>query len=122
MPARIAREMIGPDKILGVSAHNLEEARQAEKDGADYLGVGAMYPTATKKDASCTSKAELEKIKKSVHIPVVAIGGINSHTIPDFKENSVDGFAIVSAIMAQANPKQAAGDLKKMIAKVVDDR
>ena len=122
MPARIAREMIGPDKILGVSAHNLEEALQAEKDGADYLGVGAMYPTATKKDASCTSKAELEKIKKSVHIPVVAIGGINSHTIPDFTENSVDGFAIVSAIMAQENPKQAAGDLKKMIAKVVGGR
>ncbi len=115
MPADVARKLIGPDKILGVSAHNLEEALKAEKDGADYLGVGAMYPTATKKDASFTGKEELEKIRNTVHIPLVAIGGINSKTIPDFAKDSVDGFAIVSAIMAAENPERIAGELKKLI-------
>ncbi len=115
MPADVARKLIGPGKILGVSAHNLQEALKAEKDGADYLGVGAMYPTATKKDADVTSKEELKKIRNAVHIPLVAIGGINTRTIPSFEENSVDGFAIVSAIMAAKDPKQTAGELKKLI-------
>ncbi len=119
MPANIARKLIGPEKILGVSAHNLEEAIKAEKDGADYLGVGAMYPTATKKDANVTNKEELEKIRNAVHIPLVAIGGINARTIPSFEENSVDGFAIVSAIMAAKDPKQTAGDLKELIQKTL---
>ena len=116
MPAAIARKLIGPDKILGVSAHNLEEALKAEADGADYLGVGAMYPTATKKDATCTSKEELKKIKETVHIPVVAIGGINKKTIPDFEKGAADGFAIVSAIMAAEDPKGSAEGLRSIIA------
>ncbi len=119
MPADAARKLIGPDKILGVSAHNLEEALKAEKDGADYLGVGAMYPTATKKDANVTSKEELEKIRNTVHIPLVAIGGINAQTIPDFAKGSTDGFAIVSAIMAAEDPKQTAGELKRLIQKTL---
>ena len=69
MPAAMARKLIGPDKILGVSAGTLEEAVQAEKDGADYLGVGAMFPTATKKDADITSPSELRRIMDTVHIP-----------------------------------------------------
>lgn len=71
MPAAIARQMIGPDKILGVSAANLTEALKAEADGADYLGVGAMYPTKTKTDADFTTRETLEAIKRSVHIPSV---------------------------------------------------
>lgn len=71
MPAAIARQMIGPDKILGVSAANLTEALKAEADGADYLGVGAMYPTKTKTDADFTTRETLESIKRSVHIPSV---------------------------------------------------
>ncbi len=117
MPADIARKLIGNDKILGVSAHNLAEALKAEKDGADYLGVGAMYPTKTKTDATCTTKEELAKIKANVHIPIVAIGGINAHTIPDFPKGTVDGFAVVSAIMAAEEPKKAAEGLRALIGK-----
>ena len=118
MPAQVARAMIGPDKILGVSAANLEEALKAEKDGADYLGIGAMYPTATKPDADFTSRETLEEIKKQVHIPVVAIGGINEKTLPDFQGTLIDGFAIVSAIMASEHPKEAAEHLKEKINRI----
>lgn len=115
MPAAIARQMIGPDKILGVSAADLTEALMAEADGADYLGVGAMYPTKTKTDADFTTRETLEAIKRSVHIPVCAIGGINEKTIPDFAGSAIDGFAIVSAIMASEEPMAAAKKLKRMI-------
>ena len=119
MPAHIARAMIGPDKILGVSAANLQEALQAEADGADYLGVGAMYPTATKTDADFTTMETLKEIKRKVHIPVVAIGGINQHTIPDFRNSRIDGFAIVSAIMASQTPETAARELKELIERTI---
>lgn len=119
MPARLARAMIGTDKILGVSAANLEEALQAEADGADYLGVGAMYPTATKTDADFTTMETLKEIKRKVHIPVVAIGGINQHTIPDFRNSGIDGFAIVSAIMASQTPETAARELKELIERTI---
>lgn len=119
MPADIARKMIGPDKILGVSAGTLEEAVKAEKDGADYLGVGAMFPTATKKDADITSPETLRKIMEAVHIPVVTIGGMNEKTIPLFKGYGLSGFAVVSAIMASSRPKTEAAELKKMIDQVL---
>lgn len=115
MPAAIARKLIGPHKILGVSAGTLEEAVQAEKDGADYLGVGAMFPTATKKDADITTPETLRKIMDTVHIPVVIIGGMNESTIPLFKGYGLSGFAVVSAIMASREPEKAAGKLKGII-------
>ncbi|WP_299141928.1 thiamine phosphate synthase [uncultured Dialister sp.] len=119
MPAAIARKLIGPDKILGVSAGTLEEAVQAEKDGADYLGVGAMFPTATKKDADITSPSELRRIMDTVHIPVVTIGGMNKNTIPLFKGYGLSGFAVVSAVMAADEPEKATADLKEMIDQVL---
>ena len=76
MPAKTARSMIGEDKILGVSAANIKEAKKAQRDSADYIGVGAVYPTNTKDDATSVPKKELKEIVKSVDIPVVAIGGI----------------------------------------------
>lgn len=115
MPAAIARKLIGPHKILGVSAGTLEEAVQAEKDGADYLGVGAMFPTATKKDADITTPETLRKIMDTVHIPVVIIGGMNESTIPLFKGYGLSGFAVVSAIMASREPEKVAGKLKGII-------
>lgn len=115
MLASVARKMIGSDKILGVSAGTLEEAVKAEKDGADYLGVGAMFPTATKTDADITSMETLKEILKTVHIPVVVIGGINQKTIPQFKGLDIAGYAIVSAIMASRQPKEAAAELKGLI-------
>lgn len=115
MPASVARKMIGNDKILGVSAGTLEEAVKAEKDGADYLGVGAMFPTATKTDADITSMETLKAILETVHIPVVVIGGINQKTIPKFKGLGIAGYAVVSAIMASRQPKEAAAELKGLI-------
>lgn len=119
MPAALARKLIGPDKIMGVSAGTLEEAVKAEKDGADYLGVGAMFPTATKKDADITTPETLRKIMDTVHIPVVTIGGMNERTIPLFKGYGLSGFAVVSAIMASREPKKAAKKLKRIIDDIV---
>jgi thiamine-phosphate pyrophosphorylase len=115
IPADIARSIIGPDKILGVSAQTVEEAVKAEKDGADYLGVGAMFPTQTKKDAIPVSMETLKEIKEAVNIPITAIGGINQKTIPQFHKVPVDGYAVVSAIMGSTHPKQAAEELKREI-------
>lgn len=119
MPAALARKLIGPDKIMGVSAGTLEEAVKAEKDGADYLGVGAMFPTATKKDADITTPKTLRKIMDTVHIPVVTIGGMNERTIPLFKGYGLSGFAVVSAIMASREPEKAARKLKRIIDGIV---
>ena len=119
MPAALARKLIGPDKIMGVSAGTLEEAVKAEKDGADYLGVGAMFPTATKKDADITTPETLRKIMDTVHIPVVTIGGMNEKTIPLFKGYGLSGFAVVSAIMASREPEKAARKLKRIIDGIV---
>lgn len=115
MPAALARKLIGANKIMGVSAGTLEEAVKAEKDGADYLGVGAMFPTATKKDADITTPETLRKIMDTVHIPVVTIGGMNERTIPLFKGYGLSGFAVVSAIMASREPEKAAKNLKGII-------
>lgn len=115
-----ARSLIGDRHLLGVSAGSLEEALKAEKEGADYLGVGAMYATDTKKDADVTTIATLKEICDRVCIPVVAIGGINSRTIPNFKGSGVDGMAVVSAIFAENEIEQATKALKKLTMEVLD--
>ena len=114
LPCKVVREMIGPDMIVGVSAATLEEAVRAEEDGADYLGVGAMYATATKTDTRPVSMEELLKIRAAVKIPIVVIGGINKQTLGNFKGTGVDGLAVVSAIVAQPNPEAAARELLRM--------
>ena len=118
MPADIARKIIGQNKILGISASNLTEAKKAYEDGADYLGVGAMFATKTKPDADVTSMNELKKIRENVNIPIVVIGGINCKTIPLFSKIKVDGFAVVSAIMSEKDSGKASKDLIKEIQKV----
>ena len=118
MPADIARKIIGQNKILGISASNLTEAKKAYEDGADYLGVGAMFATQTKPDADVTSMNELKKIRENVNIPIVVIGGINCKTIPLFSKIKVDGFAVVSAIMSEKDSGKASKDLIKEIQKV----
>ena len=114
MPADIAREIIGEDKILGVSASTVEEAKKAEIDSADYIGSGAVFPTSTKDDADSVSKEELKEIVDSIDIPVVAIGGItieNAHTL---KASGIAGFSVVSAIMSAEDPKEASEKLKEI--------
>ena len=117
IPADIVRKVIGPDMLLGVSAANLAEARKAVDDGADYLGVGAMFVTATKTDADFTSIDELKRIRAEVDIPIVVIGGINAERSPLFKGTGIDGLAIVSAIIAQPDIEQAARNLKMLFEK-----
>ncbi|MDD6066104.1 MAG: thiamine phosphate synthase [Firmicutes bacterium] len=114
LPASVVRRILGPDKIIGVSAGTLAEALQAEAEGADYLGVGAMYATSTKEDADVTTIEELKEIRKAVGIPIVVIGGINKNTLENFKGYGIDGLAVVSAVIAADDIKAAAGELVSM--------
>ena len=114
MPADIARKIIGEDKILGVSASTVEEAKKAEIDGADYIGSGAVFPTATKDDADSVSKEELKEIVDSIDIPVVAIGGITLENAESLKDTGIAGFSVVSAIMSADNPKEASQKLREI--------
>ena len=114
MPADIAREIIGEDKILGVSASTVEEAKKAEIDSADYIGSGAVFPTATKDDADSVSKEELKKIIDSIDIPVVAIGGITVENASTLKGSGIAGVSVVSAIMSAEDPKEASEKLKEI--------
>ena len=114
MSVEEARKLLGEDKIIGVSAHNVEEAIKAQKGGADYLGVGAMFPTGTKTDADSVSMEELQKIRAAVSLPIVVIGGINKGKAGRFKPMGIDGLAVVSAIIAQSDIKAAAAELKDL--------
>ena len=117
MPAAKARELLGPDKILGVSAQTIEQAVAACQDGADYLGVGAVFPTGTKTDAVEVPLDTLKAITAAVDIPVVAIGGINADNITQLSGTGIAGAAVVSAIFAQEDIKKAAAKLRQLIAK-----
>lgn len=111
LPCKVARKILGAEKVIGVSASTVEEAIQAEIDGADYLGVGAMFATNTKTDAKLVTLNTLKKIRAAVKIPIVAIGGINLETVSKIKPANIDGVAVVSAIIASENPKRAAENL-----------
>ncbi|AZP04486.1 thiamine phosphate synthase [Jeotgalibaca ciconiae] len=113
LPADVVRQLIGPEKIMGVSASNLEEALTAVEMGADYLGVGAIFPTNTKNDAQYTSLEELQEICEAVPIPVVAIGGIDKKTIPALQNIPIKGIAVVSAIVSRPDVSLAAQELKE---------
>lgn len=112
------REMIGEVKILGVSTQTVEEARKAEKEGADYLGVGAVFPTATKSDASEVSYETLQAICRAVSIPVVAIGGISRENMMNLKGSGVHGVAVISAILGQADIGEATKTLRELSQKI----
>ncbi len=111
IPAAVARELLGPDKIIGVSAWNAELALRAQKEGADYIGAGDVFGTSTKADTHHVSLQELAKIRKTVKIPVVAIGGINMENIEKLKGTGIDGVAVISAILAARNITAAAEEL-----------
>ena len=117
---RDIRAMIEPDKILGISVGTVEEAQAAEKAGADYIGVGAVFGTSTKKNARNLSLEKLQEISSSVSIPVVAIGGINASNLMELAGSGVDGVAVVSAIFAAKDPGQATRELKVLAQKMVE--
>lgn len=113
LPAGEVRRILGPDKIVGVSAGSVAEAVKAEEDGADYLGVGAMYATSTKEDALVTSREELLRIREAVDLPIVVIGGINRSNYRNFKGIGVNGLAVVSAVIAADDIEAAARELSE---------
>ena len=116
-----ARAILGSDAIIGTSAHSVEEAVQAQKDGADYIGCGAVFPTGTKTDATPLSMETLCSIRKAVTIPMVAIGGITAENAALLKGSGIDGIAVVSAIFGQENPEQAARTMKNLAQQIVQE-
>ena len=115
MEAGNVRKLLGNDKIIGVSAHNVEEALAAERCGADYLGVGAVFSTTTKEDAENVSYETLSEICEAVHIPVVAIGGITAENIISLKGSGISGVAVVSAIFGAEDITMAAKKIESAV-------
>jgi len=120
---RLTRGRLGPTKILGVSVQTVEQARAAEADGADYLGVGAVFPTSTKSDAAEVSLAALAEICAAVHVPVVAIGGIHAGNVKALAGAGLAGVAVVSALFARPERVRAAArELRALAAEVCAPR
>ena len=115
MEAGDVRKKLGPDKIIGVSAQTAEQALRAQEHGADYLGVGAVFPTGSKADATEVSRETLEEICRAVDIPVIAIGGIGRENVMELKGSGICGIAVISAIFAQKDIEAAAAELKKRV-------
>jgi len=111
MPLDIARRIMGTEKLIGISTRNIDEATKAEINGADYIGVGAIFETDTKSDARKIHFDDIKKIKNSVDIPVLGIGGINKDNIHIVKMLNLDGICISSGILRDKNPKEAANIL-----------
>ena len=111
---REARRVLGPDKIIGVSCHTLQEALQAVEDGADYLGLGAVFATGTKGDATAMDHEELRRICAGVSLPKVAIGGISEKNILDLAGTGVDGVAVISAVFACEDKAGAVRRLREL--------
>ena len=119
MKASEVRTVIGNKKILGVSVQTVKQAKLAQLQGADYLGVGAVFPTSSKADADSVTFETLKEICESVSIPVVAIGGINSDNVLRLAKSGISGIAVISAIFAAEDIKKATKELKELTKKVV---
>lgn len=119
MKAENVRAILGGDKVLGVSVQTVEQAMLAERQGADYLGVGAVFPTGSKADAEDVSYETLKAICEAVNIPVVAIGGINDGNVLKLKGSGISGIAVISAIFAAEDIESATKSLKQLTAGVV---
>lgn len=121
MEASNVRAILGEDKILGVSAQTVEQAVLAEKQGADYIGVGAVFPTGSKADAEGVSLDTLREICSAVSIPVVAIGGIGAGNVSKLKKSGISGIAVISAVFAAEDIESATKTLKQLTAEVVSE-
>ncbi|MCC8439504.1 thiamine phosphate synthase [Leuconostoc pseudomesenteroides] len=119
LPINVVRKLLGPNKIIGVSAKSVQSAQEAAKQGADYIGVGAIYPTQTKVVTQHTSIKTLREISQNVSIPVIAIGGIKEAKIRHLAETGIVGVAVVSEIMQAINIAQKVPNLLKELHKVV---
>ncbi len=119
MQAGDVRAQLGPDKIIGVSARTVEQALLAEKNGADYLGVGAVFATSSKEDAVEVGPEVLKAICSAVSIPVVAIGGITRDNVRQLKGSGISGIAVISAIFAQPDVRAAAAELRQITEEIL---
>lgn len=119
MEAQEVRKRLGPDKIIGVSARTVEQALLAEQHGADYLGVGAAFPTSSKEDAKKVSHETIKAICEAVKIPVIAIGGINETNVMELAGSGVCGVAVISAVFAKEDIEKAARELKEKTLEMV---
>ena len=119
MEAGNVRKILGDDKIIGVSAQTVEQALLAQKHGADYLGVGAVFKTGSKDDADDVSHDELQKICEAVDIPVIAIGGISKENVSELAGTGICGIAVISAIFAEKDIKKATEKLKSLTGEMV---
>lgn len=122
MELREVRKLVGDDMIIGVSAQTLEQALTAEKNGADYLGVGAIFKTVTKQDAKYVTLDTLKQICSAVSIPVVAIGGIKQHNIMQLSGTGTDGIAMISEIYSAENIIYRCQELKMISQKMVNSK
>lgn len=113
IPVADARRILGPDKIVGATAKTVEQAMEAWEQGADYLGVGAIYPTTTKVKTVLTKVSTLQEICKAVPVPVNAIGGLNADNMDVLQGTGIAGICVVSAIMKAEEPEKAARELKE---------
>lgn len=120
MEAGDVRSKLGEEKIIGVSAQTVEQARLAEARGADYLGVGAVFPTGSKDDADDVNHETLKAICEAVSIPVIAIGGIGAHNVKELSGTGICGIAVISAIFAQPDIESATRKLKNLTQEMVD--
>lgn len=122
MEAGDVRKKLGPDKIIGVSAQTVEQALLAQERGADYLGVGAVFPTGSKADAVEVEHHVVKEICDAVDIPVIAIGGISRDNVMELKGTGICGIAVISAIFAQKDIEAAARELREQTEKMVEDQ
>ena len=122
LPVAVCRRLLGPDKIVGATAKTVPQALEAYEQGADYLGVGAMFPTTTKVVTILTAPATLTEIRHTGPIPVVAIGGLNRGNMDILKDTAADGIAVVSAIMKAEDPRSASEELKKHMIELREQR
>ena len=113
IPCREARRILGTDKIIGVSAATPEEAAKAQADGADYLGVGAVFPTSTKTNTRKVTPETIRGIRSAVQIPFVVIGGVNAQNIAQLYGLGINGAAVISAVVAQPDITAAAREMRR---------
>lgn len=121
LDAGVVRKLIGADKIIGVSANNVEEALKAQSLGADYIGAGAVFTTSTKSNTRPLAIDTLKKIKESVSIPVIGIGGINADNILKLKGTGIDGVAVISAIAGEPDVRRAAGIMVEKVREIKEE-
>ena len=115
LPCAVARKILGEDKIIGITAPTVEAAVKAQADGADYIGVGAMFVTSTKSDAKPNTRENLAAIRAAVDIPIVIIGGVKRTNVLEFSGMGINGAAVISDIIADKDPENAAREMREIL-------